>query len=82
MKTKKHLFNGSIYIENKKFIARDLKDNYLTYGDSLDDCKREVFVLAKKTFNDSPFQIDFFKKLGCTNFSAYKRGKDGKNRKN
>lgn len=75
MKTKKHLFNGSIWPEDGVFVAKDMKEKYITYGTTLEHCQREVFAHLTKLFINTPFIIEYYPKTGHTNFSAYKRGK-------
>lgn len=67
----KHLFNGSIYCEGEIYTARDSRDNYITYGKTLNDCQVEVYKYYSKLFPKEVFEIKYDKKIACWNFSGF-----------
>ena len=76
MKTKKHLFKGSISKENDIYVARDVKEHYLDWGKTIVDCQKSIFNCMKLLYPNTPFIVEYYKKTGYWNFSAYKRGRD------
>lgn len=75
MKSPKHLENGSIQNEDGKFIARDLKERFLTYGNDLIHAQLEVVSYMREKYKHLPHMVTFSKTLTGFNYAVYKRGK-------
>lgn len=73
-----HLENGSIYKEDDKFIARDMKENYITYGNDIIHAQMELVSYMRNKYNHLPHIVEFKKSLTGFNFSVYKKGKGKK----
>lgn len=70
-----HLENGTIEEQEGKFVAKDIKGKFVTYGHDIIHCQMEVVSEMKKKYMKTPHQVDFKKTLTGFNYAVYKWGK-------